>query len=381
MKFTNSNFKKLEEGKEIWDGAVRGLHVRKRKTSTNFYLFYRTKEGTVRKPLIGSASEISITDARKIAKDIKLQVAQGKDPQAERKERREALTVASAFEEVLKVEWSKKRFQDSGYAREVVSYFNNHLKPLHNKKLCDLGYSEVNNWFQNIEKSTTANRALSVLSKLCIHAIQQGFIQNNPCAYIKRRTEKKRARVASDEELKLIWREVEELATAEAMAIKFVMLTGCRPKDINKIVNINRLQDSLEVSIKGKTFEETGTFDTYILHGLQASVFHWYLKDNKLKYPRTLWSNICSKYAIEGLWFRDLRRTYASKALEASVELGSIGELLNHSSVETTKRYAKLTNVKKRQDSKAVQASMLAAACDSQNESDCENQLELELEF
>jgi integrase len=58
--------------------------------------------------------------------------------------------------------------------------------------------------------------------------------------------------------------------------------------------------------------------------------------------PRALWDWVRKESGFTDLRMYDLRHTFASYALKAGYTLAQIGELLGHSSTQTTSRYAHL---------------------------------------
>jgi len=58
--------------------------------------------------------------------------------------------------------------------------------------------------------------------------------------------------------------------------------------------------------------------------------------------PKKFWEGIRTRAGCPDLRMHDLRHTFASAAISAGLTLAQIGELLGHSSTQTTQRYAHL---------------------------------------
>jgi hypothetical protein len=86
----------LSSGSEIWDEAIPGFGARRQKgTTVSYVLMYRTREGRQRRFTIGRHGEPWTPDtARKEALRLLGEIVKGGDPAAEKREARQAMTVA-----------------------------------------------------------------------------------------------------------------------------------------------------------------------------------------------------------------------------------------------------------------------------------------------
>ena len=84
------------EGETVWDTAVPGFHARRQKSeAVTYLLFYRTAEGRQRFHTIGRHGAPWTPDtAREEARRLLGDVTKGHDPQADKKAKRQAATVA-----------------------------------------------------------------------------------------------------------------------------------------------------------------------------------------------------------------------------------------------------------------------------------------------
>ena len=63
---------------------------------------------------------------------------------------------------------------------------------------------------------------------------------------------------------------------------------------------------------------------------------------------KVAWGGTCKRAGIEGLTFHDLRRSAASRYLEAGLPLSHVKELLGHANISTTSRYLSVTSTELR---------------------------------
>jgi integrase len=61
-----------------------------------------------------------------------------------------------------------------------------------------------------------------------------------------------------------------------------------------------------------------------------------------MKSLKTAWGKVAKAATLKGFTFHDLRHTFASKLVQAGVDLNTVRELLGHSDIKMTLRYAHL---------------------------------------
>ena len=76
---------------------------------------------------------------------------------------------------------------------------------------------------------------------------------------------------------------------------------------------------------------------------------------------REVWVRIRTRAGLEGLRLHDLRHSYASVGVNAGMSLPVIGSLLGHTRVETTRRYAHLSDDPVREASERIDSKIAAA--------------------
>lgn len=345
-------------GTVLWDGTVNGLHLRVRENGKkSFFLYYRTRSAQQRRPKIGDVG-IGISEARSRAKNILGRIAIGADPKGEWDDLRAEYTIDELFNEVFEKHWSKKQFVTSGWTRQVNYNYQNHIySKLGRLKLSELRPAKLWEWMNGMEDTpTTANRSLEVISKMFNYAIRKGYYDKiNPCLSQESFVEQKRDRFASFEEIKKIGEILRRNSTQFPREVAFIyllMFSGSRPRAIERATWDQLVPTQVGeftvgvLTSEGKTSYKTGTRDVIILPPFAMAVLEVLPRDTKtitgIKMPSQFWKKVREEAGCPSLYARDWRRTFATIGLSQNIEIGAIGELLNHKSTQTTKTYAKL---------------------------------------
>lgn len=337
--------KTAQPGDVLKDKEIKGLHLRCFAESKGFYLYYRTKAGVQRRPKIGDVGSITLTQARKIARDWLGQVAGGSDPSKDVADARAEPTVADLWDEIWKRHYSKAKSH-----AHVKSMWHGYLEPNFGRlKLSDVTYTQVADLHESMSNHPYhANRTLALLSKMFSFAYRPlGWVDDNPCKGVVRFKELKRERFMEGEEAAKIAEILHGEAKENPASVAFLyllILTGARRGEIAK-AKWSQLQGNKLVLEEHKT---DGYGDKRTIHLPQEAM------DVIERLPRTsgtitgilspkkFWERVRTKAGCPDLRMHDLRHSFASVAISAGLSLAQIGELLGHKSTQTTKRYAHL---------------------------------------
>lgn len=352
-----------EKGKTIWDKgeprSVPGLHCRVLPSGRRWLgFYYRTKLGQQRRVTLGALGPVTLHQARESARELAARVRLGEDPGGRwRDQRGKALTVAQLFELVHEQHWNTERFRQSGWAAQARGFFENQIKgPLGSTPIQELTSKRVRSWHLNEARTTptAANRALRVLSKMMAWAIEQEILEGkNPCSGVAGAAEKSRGRFASAEELQRLGAAFDRMETEgdpqsqEPIAfLRLLMYTGSRPSALVRL-RWENIQGDV-ASFPGKSSASTGEAEQVVLSPQAQAVLDKMGRKERGRVfslqgvPRRTWERVRTEAGCPDLWARDWRRTWATVALSSGVPVGVVGEMLNHRSAQTTKRYAKL---------------------------------------
>ena len=130
----------------IWDPKLKGFGVRVSKTVKSYIVDYRV-DGYQRRATIGRVGEVSLREARARAADLMDSIRhQGRDPLAERQERRDAPTVAEGLDRFFN-ELVPHRVQMGRMAPTTVSLYRRMSKAIYKRlgkrRIEDVGRKDV----------------------------------------------------------------------------------------------------------------------------------------------------------------------------------------------------------------------------------------------
>jgi integrase len=341
-----------------WDSLVTGLHTKtlpSGKQTYNFY--YRTKAGVQRRPKLGDCDQMSLADARALARELRLKVLNGTDPKLEQDVARQELTIEQMFERTWAAHWDQPRFHESRWAKEVAYNYKNHIRRRFGAlKMSSVTTPLIREWHRSFRESSpnAGNRSLDVLSRLYSFAEEEGLrpYGSNPCSAVTGHTEKKRERVASREEIVTVCSILDRERDAFPREVAFIytlMFTGARPRSLERAKKdeIKFFDTHAVLTFNGKGTADSGQKEHVVIPRHVADLISRLPKSFSpnifgIRMPTAFWNRIKREAGCPDLWIRDWRRTFASIALSSGTSAGVVGELLNHKSAQTTKLYAKL---------------------------------------
>ena len=348
------------------DAKVSGLAVRVTpKGGRSFHFRYGLNGRWTRSLKLGNCDELTLKAARHRATELRLLVAQGVDPGAQRQELRHAPTMLELQQRFLE-EWAKRRKRSW---KNDDGYWRNHIMraPFARLRVRDVSSEAIASWHSSHPKPTTANRALESLSKAFALAKRWGWVDSNPCDGIESHPEKVRRRYATEAELTAILTELHRMKANGGLDFRFaclvqlLLLTGARLREVmlakwddvdwDRGVLIPRTHKTdrfshrevvlgsagLELLGELRSHEQPGE---HLIRGKGTGPLSGY---------RRLWLRVLAAADVEDLRIHDLRHTFASYLLSSGQTLGVIGELLGHQSAQTTSRYAHLIDQKRRE--------------------------------
>ena len=190
-----------------WDTYQRCLAVRVQPKGTKFWKVIYSRGGRPRWFTIGDASVICLSDARQMAGEVMLDVARGRDPQAERRAERGKDTLADLAERYLE-QHAKRKNKSWEQADYLV---RRHLLPRLGKlRAADVSKADVRGAIERITSPTVANQTLAAASAIFSWAIAEeiGGVKSNPCSKVARHKLRSRERVLSASELPLVWKRI-----------------------------------------------------------------------------------------------------------------------------------------------------------------------------
>ena len=267
---------------------------------------------------------------------------------------------------------ANRYFDDRKSTNERKQKYNNHIKPLIGNRqienITKVDIKKVVNSVLELGRSNgTANSVLSLISTIFNHSIKQhGLKLINPCIGIsKLKDDNKRDRFLTTDEIKKLKDEVKDNFFVN-LFVEFALCTGGRletilhiqKKDIdldNKTVNLNNLktkkrytgflQDNLVELLK--EYLPLLNVNDFVV---TQKGLHFKKADHKQIHRRL--KPILDRLFNQGLKDDDitnravihtLRHTFASHLAINGIPIFTIQNLMNHSDIKQTMRYAKLS--------------------------------------
>ena len=342
-----------------WDRELPGFGLRVRASGRKYFVTQFRANGKLRRMTLGPVTAMTPEEARKRAMALLAEAKTGSDPAAQRDADRKAATVKALGRRFLDEYVPDHCKQSTAYEyRRSVELF---VDPrIGNRKVTEIQRSDIAELHHGMRKTPyQANRTLGVLSKMFNMAEVWGLRPDgsNPCLHVKRFKEEKRERFLSAEEFRRLGKVLDEIlqdgseTRSAVVAIRLLMLTGCRLSEIQKLqwehVDLDAGELRLPDSKTGGRAVPLAPSAVRLLAGLPRDEDNpWVITGRKpgshltdLQHP---WRRIRERAELPDVRIHDLRHSFASRALALGEGLPMIGKLLGHTQVQTTARYAHL---------------------------------------
>jgi integrase len=404
-KLTKTEIGRLErEGKldpkgaflEVRDSALKGLLLRVRPSGQRAWFYqYRTAEGQQTRIKLGDFEALSPDGARSLAARRSTEVAQGSNPVAAKRAAKAAgerakLATLRTFVEKRYEPWALAHLRSGKFQlARLKSDFASHLdRPMHEfHPFLVEGLRQK--WKREGLNPKSINRDVQRLQSVIRKAVDWGVIEQHPFAGALKplRTDKSgRVRfLALDEETSLrnalearearirkaratanTWRAVRkkpllpELDSHYADYLRPMALlalnTGLRR---GELLGLKWSDVNLDVKVLTVTAAtaKSGQTRRLPLNSEALAVLTSWRAQNRDSAPEVrvftkrgapllsvdaAWNNVTKAAALVDFHFHDLRHSFASKLVQAGVDLNSVRELLGHSEIAMTLRYSHL---------------------------------------
>ena len=344
----------------IFDSEISGFGLKVASSGRKtFILKYRNASGRQRKPTIGRYGDITLEQARKIAREWHAEIIKGGDPSADKRKKVETCSL-NEFAERYFAQADKKPStleMERGNFRMYVA------SSLGGMQITDIKRANVQNWFDAMaSKPAGANRTISLLSAMFNEAERRQLTPefSNPCRAVRRYPAKSRERYLSPSELKRFLAALDDAEQRELFhpsvvpAFRLLLLTGARKSEVltmrwewvdfvQKCVllpdsktgarKLYLSDDAIEVLRAQPRLRD----NEFVFFGAKVGDHY-----HELKKP---FKKLLAKAGIEDFRIHDLRHTHASYAVKSGVPLNVIAKTLGHSQTRTTERYAHVDDI------------------------------------
>lgn len=343
--------------KQRWDFGKKGVFKRRLKSGFSWCYWYYDEEKKLKKATVPHAT--SRKDAI-IALETKI---------------REPSVKQITFRKLSLLYLNKYAKQKKDSWKTDEKYINNRLLPYFGEMLISqISHEDVSDFvaqfkptkkgFEEI-KGSTINKHLQVLGRMINIAGKFGYIvERNPVSrelHFAKESKYRRTRILTvDEEIRLM----EEAAPHLVPIIYCALLQAMRLKEILKLNTSEVDLDAGTITILPEN-NKTGKLDVIPIRSKMRSIFERLIAENNGRSPfifnyedpgtgklrpiktcQHAFEGARKRAKIEGLEFRDLRRTCATRLHEAQVDPLIVSRLLRHSSAKISAEVYIQSNLK-----------------------------------
>lgn len=354
-----------------------------------YYARYRLEDGKQNRVRLGPASVLTPAQARDMAKKKLAGATWGEDPAAARGEAR-AHTLRSFIEEVYGPWLRDNRKSGAAIAQALLSAFGG----IGDKKLADITSWHVEKWRRGLTNKGrtegTVNRYLTYLKALYTRAVEWDFVAEHPLKKVKqKREDTSRVRYLTDDEERRLMEALD--AREERIRAERDSANAWRRErgyteylDLREVKYADHLKPMVLLSLncglrRGELFglewrdvvldSENPTLTVRAELAKGGKTRHIPLNDTAsgvlrawqdqtpgnglvFRSPKTgkrfdncnkAWREVLAEAGIADFRWHDQRHDFASKLAMSGVNLYVIKELLGHSTIKLTERYAHLS--------------------------------------
>ncbi len=337
-----------------YDSKVPGLGIMIFPSGTKTFFLYKRIHDKPVKVKLGRFQEISVEQARNLAFRNLNDIANGIDPNEEKKKLRNQSTFKELAERFIN-EYSKHRKKSW---KNDLGYYTNHLKLLDRKNLSSITPTFLEKLHNNIKTDKglyAANRVLALLKTMFNKAIDWGYSGSNPTSKIKKFAEKTRDRAIQPHELKKFFESLKRESNIFFKAYIYMsLLTGARRQnvlsmrwqDINFgdcewIIKDTKNGEPHTVSLVPQAIDTLKELEKY--SGCEWVFPSHTSKSGHLEEPKKAWKRLLERADISDLRIHDLRRTMASWQVRTGANSFIISKTLGHKTQQATAIYARVS--------------------------------------
>jgi integrase len=335
------------EGKSeriVFDDDIKGFGLRLREGGSRTWIYQYRIGSKQRRMVLGSATSVPLSVARKNAGELEARVKLGGDPAMDKETARRSAdeTFGILVDQYLAARESKWR---PNTEREVRRHLTKYAKSLHRFPIAAVSQLNISNLLDSLAKESgdaTSNRVRANLSTFFSWVIKKGIDlpKGNIASYTEKQKENSRTRVLSDGELKTIWGACRD--DAFGAILKLLLLTGQRKSEIGFLRwdeirdehilllgarTKNKRDHVVPLSDAAKTILEKFRVDsrTHVFGRYDTGFGGW--NAGKLELDASIAKG---RKALEHWTLHDLRRTAATRMAELGVQPHIVEAVLNH---------------------------------------------------
>jgi integrase len=371
----------------VFDTEIRGFHVEALASGRKIFRLKVSIAGRQSRETIGEYGPITCEEARRRALALRGKVFDGNDPRAERKASEEAAKRRMTLRD-LALLWLKEgpaanpRKRESSWQTDRRK-LELHILPILGAFAIDqIKKSDIEHAQQAIARGVTAadrkkgrkkrsiargGAGVAASSILCLSAcyswaIDQNYVDHNPCARVKKRKPRLIERPMSFEDVARVFAEITRLEDDKrirgeyADILRLLFYTGARKGEIERLqwdeVDFERRVATLIE--RSKTGETTGA-RRILLSPEAVDILRRRQRVGPYVFPSSrdpnkpcdglhgAWEKVRNNLGLQDRRIHDIRHTFATLAAQNGATLEFVGHALGHRSTLTTARYTHLT--------------------------------------
>ena len=378
---------------EIRDTEIPGFLLRVQPSGAmTYYLEYRSPSGKKQRFRFGTRSAMTPTAARETAQGLYKEVAKGTDLQKAKKDARAAEAKAK-FETLggfIVHRYAAWATTHQKRGNETLQLLQSNFGHLYDTRLDKLTTWDVQRWRTERGKkglsAASINRRVGMLKSVLNRAVEAGVIVSNPLSGVRRlrvddnarirflsKPEEAALRDALDEREVIMrsrrrsaneWRLARRQAVMLALAGPFAdylkpmvlvaLNTGMRRGELFDLDWGDVDFDRQLVTVSG-AHSKTGQTRHINLNSEACEILKKWsgqshddlvftnpVTGRRFDNVKSSWNRLRLMAGLDDFRFHDLRHTFASKLVMAGVDLYTVKELMGHSTIQMTERYAHL---------------------------------------
>lgn len=352
--------------KDTWimDSEVVGFGIRQQPNARPAYVIrWKDADSKDRKRTIAAVDQITLEEARGIAKQQFGMIAKGLNPADEETKSRTAKhTFSDLIELVLKEKAELGRAPK--YLLDMKQQFRDHVEPtIGHLKVLDITPTDIDRVLSPLRGRAVHNRVLAALSSAFNRSIRWGYRANNPVLGAGRQHEEPRSRFMTDAEMDRLLQVLDARPGQSSDAARLLYLTGARPKELFSVRwrDLSIDEGQTPVWTKPSQYVKQKRSHVVELSSLAAAAFRRIRteagkdatpdafvfpsrgKDGHLTTIKNHWKAVVKEAGIENVRPYDLRKAFATRILAAGTDIKTAMSLTGHTQVDIfMKHYAQL---------------------------------------
>lgn len=379
---TDAVVRRLEPvSQDIWDARCRGLVLRCRTSGRHSYI-YQARRG--RWITIGAVDAFRPDEARKKADELRVDIANGRDPAVERR-----LAAASSLERFLEEDYGPWVTVNRKTGAETLARIKATFAEFLAVPIVELGTARMERWrtgrLQAGVTAATVNRDIASLRSVLSRALDWGSLTTHPLAkfkavkvdhlaivrYLSPQEEKRlRAALAARDHSRRKarasanrWRRVRDYPTLTPFGrytdhvtplVLLALNTGLRRGELLALRWADVDLTGASLAVRGADAKTGETRHVPLNSDIVTVLKAWRGTDERGGYvfamsngkaidgTKTSWLGVAKAAGLTDFRFHDLRHSFASKLVQRGVDLNTVRELLGHADLKMTLRYAHL---------------------------------------